>query len=934
MINQIHITANSRLSTTLKQQLVQEQVIQEQLKQTKLGRVTETPVVMTLSQWWQQWQEGCLLRGELTKEECNRKVLSRFESQWLWEQALQQQLIQREKGGNQDTTQATTQASVQSGSLPSIALLNVLSTAKLLQQAWALSQEWFEPSWLNGSEHSDEVVLFKQCQTYYIQALEKHHWSDEVLEQKRLLRWLQQGKGGLPQAFCLHGFDELTPFMQQWQDTVIERGVACQCMDMPSATNISPPQQYTARDSQDEVQQVALWCVTQWQRLVQIKPKHEIKIGVVSPNIEDYKTTLSHHLDEQLSLHGLQALNTQRTTVPFYNFSLGKPLLEFPLVQNALLSLQLLLMPKKPCAYREWSQWLTSVYTVGDLVQRQQADSAFRALQWANLCWPNLLETQAGKQLPERLKSLLITYASTPQASSGKCIRLPEFIELVWQTLEQAGWTIERTLNSDEYQQKEAFESAVLQFSTLTEVMGKHSLSTWLTRLKQFLGEQLHQSQSKGLQPIQIMGTLEAGGQIFDALWVLGLSDTAWPSSANPNPFLPIALQRERRSLRCDAQRELEYAQKVTDRLMQSAPHIVCSYAQQQDDAEQLPSPLMATRDLEPYLPQPYQSFALAHRHAQSNSDACLVWQVDAQAPELPKGTRAPGGTGFLQAQSQCPLMAFMDYRLGAKYGLQSVEEGLQSTNQGRLVHEVLERFWQETKTQIAMLALSDTAMQKRLMNHIIDCFSAQPVTLDSFYLKLEQQRIFDLCWAWLTLEKTRPSFSVIETEKQYQIELGGIQFTLVIDRVDEVDEKRVIIDYKTGKASIKQLLKTPTKAPQLAAYLHAITQDVSGIGYGMLHSDDGVSISAIVEETDVLNKAHTVQVFAKKAEKEGGEFFDVAWNDFLDHLKQQVQILAEQIQQGQAPMVFEKETDIQYAHCKLALRLPEVKLQSTGLLA
>ena len=921
MINQIHITANSRLSTTLKQQTVQEQT-----KQTKLGRVIETPVVMTLSQWWQQWQEGCLLRGELTEEDCNRKILNRFESQWVWEQALQHQLNQREQALNQDSTQASTQAD----SLPSIALLNVLSTAKLLQQAWALSQEWFDPSWLDESDYSDEIVLFKQCQTHYIQALEKHHWSDEVLEQQRLLHWLQQGKGGLPQAFCLHGFDEFTPFMQQWQDAVIERGVVCQCMDMPSATNISPPLQYTARDSQDEVQQVALWCVTQWQRLVQIKPKHEIKIGVVSPNIEDYKTTLSHHLDEQLSLHGLQALNTQRTSVPFYNFSLGKPLLECPLVQNALLSLQLLLMPKNPCAYSEWSQWLTSVYTVGDLVQRQQADLGFRALQWANLCWPNLLETKAGKQLPERLKSLLITYATTPQAFTEGRISLSEFIELIWQTLEQTAWATERTLNSDEYQQKETFESAISQFSTLTEVMGKQSLSAWLTRFKQFLGEQLHQSQSKGLQPIQIMGTLEAGGQTFDALWVLGLSDTAWPSSANPNPFLPIALQRERRSLRCDAQRELEYAQKVTDRLMQCAPHIICSYAQQQSDAEQLPSPLMAARALEPYSSQPYKSFALAHRHAQSNSDACLVWQVDAQAPEQPKGTRAPGGTGFLQAQSQCPLMAFMDYRLGAKYGLQSVEEGLQSTNQGRLVHEVLERFWQETKTQIAMLALSDEALHERLIKHITHCFSAQPVALDSSYLKLEQQRIFDLCWAWLTLEKTRPSFSVIETEKQYQIELGGIQFTLVIDRVDEVDEKRVIIDYKTGKASINQLLKTPTKAPQLAAYLHAITQDVSGIGYGILHSDDGVSISAIVEEADVLNKARTVQVFAKKAEKEGGEFFEVAWNDFLDHLKQQVQDLAVQIQRGEAPMVFEKEADIQYAYCKLALRLPEVKQQSS----
>jgi probable DNA repair protein len=455
---------------------------------------------------------------------------------------------------------------------------------------------------------------------------------------------------------------------------------------------------------------------------------------------------------------------------------------------------------------------------------------------------------------------------------------------------------------------------------------GSQSVSHWLSRFKRFLSEQLHQSQSKGLQPIQIMGTLEAGGQTFDALWVLGLTDSAWPSAANSNPFLPITLQRERRSPRCDAQRELAYAQNVTDRLMQCAPHIVCSYAKQQGDAEQLPSPLIEVCSFVDYLPKLYESLALFHLNQQGERPR-LTWQVDAQGPEMTQGQRAPGGSGFLQAQSQCPLMAFMDYRLGAKYGLQSVEEGLQSTNQGTLVHAILEGFWQETQTQVAMLALEPHELDARLKQHIEQSFAQLSTSLEPAYLQLEQQRLFELCHEWLTLEKMRPAFSVVATEQCHEIELAAIRFKLVIDRVDEVAGKQIIIDYKTGKASINALLKTPIKAPQLAVYLHAI-ESVSGIGYGLLHSDDGVNISAIVEEDDVLYKARSVQVFAKKAEKEGGEFYNVAWNDFLEHLREEVWILAEQIQLGEAPMVFEKETNIQYAHCKLALRLPEVKAQ------
>jgi len=41
-----------------------------------------------------------------------------------------------------------------------------------------------------------------------------------------------------------------------------------------------------------------------------------------------------------------------------------------------------------------------------------------------------------------------------------------------------------------------------------------------------------------------------------------------------------------------------------------------------------------------------------------------------------------------------------------------------------------------------------------------------------------------------------------------------------------------------------------------------------------------------------------------------------------------QVFELAQQIQQGFAPMVFDKEDDLKYAACLLALRLPEVNVQ------
>ncbi len=914
----LHITANSRLSATLKSRAIPQGI-----------QVCETPQVMTLPQWWQQWQEACLLNGELPIEALPDKVLSDFESLWLWEQALQSVLQDSSSDQNEDLSTV---------SQASIALLNVSSTAKQLQQAWVLSQEWLPESWLDSPYLSQESHLFKQCQQHYLNALKARNWQDSVLAQQQALAWLAQGKGRLPKQFTLHGFDDIPPFMQQWQRLVEARGVLCEIAE--HASNDSPSKQadgYAAQDEQDEVQQVALWCVAQWHVLSKSKPAHEIKIGVVSPNLADYKATLTQCLDEQLYMHGLQPLQTHRSAPPFYNLSLGVPLLECPLVQNALLSLQLFLTPNKPCLYQDWSQWLTSAYTLGSWVQRQQADAAFRQLQWASFCWPTLLETKAANALPNALKQVLSLAQKILPPPTLKTLN--EFIAACRTVLQQIKWGTERSLNSDEFQQKTAFESALHQFSLLADIQQKQSVSAWLSLFKRFLAEQLHQSQSKGLQPIQIMGMLEAGGQPFDALWVLGMTDEAWPRAANPNPFLPMALQREVMSPRCDAKRELAYAQQVTERLAHSATQLVWSYAKQKGDAEQLMSPLIQALNLSSYEAKLYNS--LAKKSFQQHATSPVEWVLDAQGPEMAEGSKAPGGTGFLQAQSQCPLMAFMDYRLGAKYGLQTVEDGLQNNNQGILVHAILEHFWQETQTQVALLALSEEALQARLQVHIEHAFATLASHLDSAYLTLEKARLAELCLGWLQLEKTRPSFKVVQTEQRHEIILSYIQFNVVIDRVDECTNEgegggKFILDYKTGKARIEDLLKFPNKAPQLAVYLFAVQDEISGIGYGILHSDDGVKISAMVQDSDVLalpKASRSIKDFSKLSEKKDGDYFDVQWQDFLEDLKSQVWELAGQIQQGHAPMVFAKEDDTQYAHCKLALRLPEVKAQKNRLL-
>ncbi|WP_178863264.1 PD-(D/E)XK nuclease family protein [Thiomicrorhabdus cannonii] len=913
----IHITANSRLTQTLKRQALA----------GCNASVIETPQVMTLEQWWQQWQQNLLFSGVLDVAALANKSLSAFESQWLWEQVLEEEIAgQLDEAGRP------------------LELLNTASTAKQLEQAWSLWSEWLPA----GEEVDDalqhfgsaEFALFKRVAERYQQRLQALNWQDAVGQRRQRLQWLKAHGIGLPKRFELHGFDEITPAIKAWKQAVETWG--CEVREEAFSPVLSDDAQgalLTAHDYLDEARQAAWWCVQQWQHWRALKPPHEVRIGVVAPNVEDYKTALTQALDEQLALNGEQPLPLQSGTLqPLYNISLGSRLSEVPLVQNALLTLRLFLQPKRAVSYAQWSEWLLSPYTPGEAALRHKADAVLRRLQWASFQWPNLLATESAERLPKPLLRALKSWQEKMAPKAAEKLSLEQFATLAEQCLNtlQGEESFKRrllgeqtrALNSDEHQQREAWLSCLSRFKTLNHACGKQSITYWLGVLQRFVGEVLHQSQSKGLQPIQIMGMLEAGGQPFDALWVLGMTDEAWPRPPQPNPFLPISLQRQQRLPRCDAKRELEYARLISRRLCAAAPVQVWSYPRYEGEAERLMSPILESGLFDGYgvyVHQTYRTLAQAHFDTRQEP----VWELDHRGPPIPEGDTAPGGSGILQAQSQCPLMAFIDYRLGARQSLQEVDEGLQSTNQGTLIHEILEHFWQELQHQGALLSLSDEALQEKLQQHIDACFAALQNSFDRHYLELEQQRILELLLSWMEIERQRPAFAVEQTEQAVSVTLAGVNYRLKIDRIDRVGAEWVILDYKTGRASVNDLLKTPIRAPQLAVYLHAMEEkSVAGIGYALLHSDDGVKLNALAAEEAVLAETRAVTVFSKLAEKEGGDYFEVRWEDFLDSLRQEVLDLARQIQQGVADMRFDKPADVAYAAGYLALRLPEVERQ------
>jgi len=115
-----------------------------------------------------------------------------------------------------------------------------------------------------------------------------------------------------------------------------------------------------------------------------------------------------------------------------------------------------------------------------------------------------------------------------------------------------------------------------------------------LAHLRRLCAETLFQPETPDA-PIQVLGIFESAGLEFDALWVSGLTDEAWPLAAQPSPFIPPALQRKAGIPEASAEGALALDKRITDDWMSAAGEVVLSHARRERDRELAPSPLIAS---------------------------------------------------------------------------------------------------------------------------------------------------------------------------------------------------------------------------------------------------------------------------------------------------------------------------------------------------
>lgn len=517
-----------------------------------------------------------------------------------------------------------------------------------------------------------------------------------------------------------------------------------------------------------------------------------------------------------------------------FEFSLGVPLGQIALARGAGLLLQWL-----GGAIEEHElDWLLSTGQLAASREESLALTAFmRAIRHRNSQRTSWALADFIRQTPGAiLPATWIARVKQAQQRLAEFARRPQsplvWAELVPRLLEIAGWPGGRPLASAEYQAHRRWQQAVDNCASLGFDGRRIAWNEFLALLDRAVNETLFAPESQDA-PILIAGPAESAGLTADAIWFLGASEDAWPSSGATHPLLPLAVQREAAMPHASPRLDWELSAAMTRRLLSSAPLVQFSCAHRSEGADARPSRLIAQL-AGPPNPLPHEIIA------PPIPEPLTISFVDASRIPFAPG-RAPGGAATLTAQSQCPFKAFAATRLGAQQW-DPAEAGLTAMERGQLLHEVLHSIWagppDGIRTHAELLALPDLpafaashARRALLTNMPARARESMPPP----YLALEESRLAGLVTEWLHYESARIPFTVLETEQRSDASIVGLQLHLRLDRTDHlIDDSLLVIDYKTGNVSPKDWdLPRPddVQLPLYASFaLHRNSDDIGGL--------------------------------------------------------------------------------------------------------
>jgi len=698
-------------------------------------------------------------------------------------------------------------------------LLAVPETAARAAEAWALVHAWRLLDELGRAPLDDDSAAFADWARAYSARTNRDRVTDRARLPAVVASTFENALVTKPKLLVAYGFDVATPQQHAFLKDLAASGV--QLASCGPARGAGAAVRVAAPDERDEMLRAARWA------RARLEANGRARIAIVVPDIAARKSALRRAL--------AQTMDPGRTaTVLPFNISLGDPLAGYPLVAHALAALAL---GGREIEFERASGLIRSPFIAGgesELQQRARLDAKLRRRAEPLIKLDRLVE------MADAAPALARTLAAYAEFRKQRLFttRAPgDWARAFSEALSLLGFPGERTLDSAEYQVLKKWHEVVARFAALDRVVAKLGFDEALTRLGRMASETLFQPETPEV-PVQVLGLIEAAGMTFDHLWVMGLSDEAWPAPAHLNPFIPVRLQRAAGVPNASPAAALERARALTTEWLGCAGEVVLSYPRRDGERDLAPSPLItAVNEGDLKLPE-YPTWRDAiHR------DARIERMHDSRAPALPPTEAAHGGASLIKDQAACAFRAFAVHRLRAE-GIGSPHTGLDAIERGTLVHRVLASVWERLERKDALDAIDGAELEALLAAAADDAIGRKkrdrPTTLSGRFAAIERDRLVRLARAWLDHERRRSGFAVLATEGQRAAGLGTLKLSLRLDRIDQLASgERVVIDYKTGRAAVPSLLGERPDEPQLPLYLTVAEPDAAAVAFAQVRAGD-----------------------------------------------------------------------------------------------
>ncbi|GAA4363445.1 PD-(D/E)XK nuclease family protein [Kangiella marina] len=746
-------------------------------------------------------------------------------------------------------------------------LLNAKQTQKLSHDAWRLCQQW-QIETLDYLPGDQDQVAFETWFKEYQKLLSQKDWVDSYQQPNHLLDVFSAIVDQLPDTIITYGFQQPTP----QQSSLFERLQQHKNVTSWQLLEAQAPRQlniHALPDPKTEILAAVRWAKDK------LKQNEQTDIAIVVPELDKWRPYIERVIQREFYAKSLA--DGEDSHQQLHDFSIDESLSQQPLVAVVIDWLRLTC---GSLSKQQLQHLLLSPYLYSEREDHWQATQLELYVRQSTKSYYTLDELL---KMSRRLKIQLSWLGAAEQWQQVEHKRqdLKSHISDVLRLLEELHWTGYRSLSSREYQVQQTFVEAIKSAQSLQRVLAESMTYPFACNILFECLDQQSFHQQRPRAPLQIVGMLEAIGLRFSAVWLVGATDQVLPQKAVPNPFLSKALHAQYDLPGSSHLREVEYAKSVLDSLLPNKD-VVVSYAEFDGEQEQMISPLLQSLterhpieklDLESDLPQWLAGWSdIKH----------LEYYEDSRGLPIAQNFEVRGGTGLLRMQAASPFDAYLKYRLQLEpFEVDGL--GVSFMDRGNMFHKAMQLIWQRLENQANLLALSADAQEElicKTLDFVLSEASREVYLLNNAsFREIEKHRLKALVVESLELDKQRDSFKVIATEAAKTLELAGLQFSMIIDRIDQLDDgSLLIIDYKTGQPSLMSLFREPIAEPQLLLYAiaeHKLEQPVAGIVFMQAHLKASKYIG-VTDEPEVLEGVKALR--------------DIKYNPYADNFEHAIQ--------------------------------------------